>query len=297
MNLRQLEILCEIIKRKSFSKAANAVFLSQPTLTEHIKSLEAEIDLKILDRLGREVVPTKAGEILYKYAQRILTLKAEVKQALEKFKGNLHGELSIGASTIPGEYILPHLLGKFREKFPQISLNQTIRDTREVVNGILDNNIELGMVGAIIGSAKLDYLGFVDDELVLAVPATPLWNKVECVSIENLKQFPFIFREEGSGTQLFITRTFDKFGLNISTLNVVARLGSTNAVVQAIKSGGGVSIVSKRAIEGEIYHNTINCLSINEIKLKRSFYIVTRKGKTNSPLCKAFINFLLDNKF
>lgn len=296
MNLKQLEILCKIIEKRSFSRAAGEVHLSQPTLTEHIKSLESEFNLKLLDRLGREVVPTKAGEILCRYAERIISLTNEAKQSIDRFREDLHGDLSIGASTIPGEYILPHLLFKFRRKHPRISLTVIIEDTGGIIERVLSNQAELGIVGARVASAKLDYHRFVEDELVLVLPVNFACN-TEFFTLDRLQELPFILREEGSGTQIFINRIFEKFGINTKRFNVVARLGSSNAVIQAVKDGVGVSIVSKRAVEEELRRETLKFIPIKGVELLRRFYVVLRQGRTISPLSEAFMSFLLDKKF
>ena len=154
MNLRQLEIFCKIVELKSFSRAARAVYLSQPTLTEHIKSLEEYFGIKLLDRLGREVLPTRPGEILYQYAQKLMNLMEETKQALDNFKGEMRGNVMVGASTIPGEYILPSMIMKFNELFPGISLDLKIGDTRGIISDIIDNRLELGIVGAKSGKPQ-----------------------------------------------------------------------------------------------------------------------------------------------
>jgi DNA-binding transcriptional LysR family regulator len=293
LKLNQLEILCKIIESGSFSRAAVSLRLSQPTLTEHIKSLEDYLGVTLLDRLGREVVPTKAGEILYEYAQKILKLKAEAEQKLYSLKGELKGELVVGASTIPGEYILPALIKDFRDNFPTIFIKLSIGDTKKVIDETLNNQIELGIVGAEVKSAKLEYYPFVKDELILVVPPISSWKKVKSITIEKLKEVPFVLREEGSGTRMIMEKTLESHGMDVSDLEVVATLGSTTAVIQAIKSGGGCSIVSCRAVKEELKKGILKFIPIEKVRFYRKFYLVLRRGKTRSPLCEAFSNFLL----
>jgi DNA-binding transcriptional LysR family regulator len=259
-----------------------------------MKSLESYLGVALLDRLGREVVPTKAGDILYGYAKRILSLKEEAEQKLHSLQGDLKGGLIIGASTIPGEYILPPLVKVFREEFPNIFIQLSISDTKMIAEDIIQNRIEMGIVGAKVESAKLEYHAFVKDELVLVVPSALSWARKKSIAPSDLKRIPFIFREEGSGTGMVMKRALKSRGVDMSDLNVVAILGSTTAVVQAIKNGVGCSIISRKAVQDGLAAGIMKSVPIQGITFARDFFIVTRRGKSKSPLCEAFFNFLLD---
>ncbi|MGD8435966.1 MAG: LysR family transcriptional regulator, partial [Syntrophobacterales bacterium] len=200
MDLRKLEVFCKVYELKSFSRAGKACLLSQPTVSEHIRYLETHLDVRLFDRLGREVVPTRAGEILYKYARRMLILKREAGQTLERYRGKMSGDLELGGSTIPGQYILPSLIGRFRENFPDIFIKLLIGDTMKITTMVLDGQLELGVVGAKIKSNKLQFKQLFDDELVLAVSPNHRWAKRSAIRLEELPEAPFIMREQGSGT-------------------------------------------------------------------------------------------------
>ena len=169
MDIRALEVFCKIVELKSFSRAAEAVYLTQPTLSGHIKGLEEFVGLKLLDRLGREVVPTKAGELLYGYAKQVLAMRNQAIQALEEYKGSLKGHLIIGGSNIPGEYVLPALLARFKARYPDVFMTLKIADSREIARGVLEGTYELGAVGAKFDDGQLVFLKFLEDELVLAL--------------------------------------------------------------------------------------------------------------------------------
>jgi DNA-binding transcriptional LysR family regulator len=293
MKLNQLEIFCKIVELGSFSKAAEALHLSQPTLTEHIKSLEDYLGIIVLDRLGREILPTRAGEILYEYAQKINDLKKEAEEELKRFKDELKGELKVAASTIPGEYIVPGMLGRFREKFPSIHLSVMIEDTRRVIVDILNNKIELGIVGAKVEDQKIEYYRFATDELILVAPNLSSWGGIKSVTVEKLKEIPMVLREEGSGTRMGLEKALKKEGLANVDLKVTTTLGSTAAVIQAIKSGVGCSILSRRAVKDELEKGILKHIAITKMKIIRDFHIVLRRGKSKSPLCEAFYAFLL----
>ena len=147
-DLRQLEIFCKVVEHKSFSKAASAVFLAQASVSERISNLEKMIGAKLLDRLGREVVPTRAGKLLHKHAQHLLDMKRNACLEMEYFIGVKQGEIHIGGSTIPGEYILPKYIEQFNNKFPNISVVLTIADTSKIEDGVSIGFLELGIVGS-----------------------------------------------------------------------------------------------------------------------------------------------------
>ena len=146
-DLRQLEIFSKVVELGSFSKAAEAVLLAQASVSERIATLEGAVGTRLLDRLGRQVVPTKAGELLYKHALLLLEMKRTASLEIEYFLGVKRGEVHMGASTIPGEYILPGLIGRFRKKFPLISVRLSIADTREIEDRVLGGDFELGIIG------------------------------------------------------------------------------------------------------------------------------------------------------
>src|SRR5499425_1908623 len=148
MDLRQLEIFAKVAEFKSFSKAAQALRLTQPTISEHIRTLEQELGVRLLDRLGRGAEVTRAGQLLLSHALRMLQLQREALQAMDSFQGRLAGDLHVAASTIPGEYILPALIGRFKEKFPDIAITLLVGDSRGVVDWVVDGRAEVAVVGA-----------------------------------------------------------------------------------------------------------------------------------------------------
>ena len=148
MDLRRLEIFAKVAELGSFSRAAEALFLTQPTVSEHIRSLEEELGVQLLDRLGRGTTPTRAGQLLLGYAQRMLALGREARQAMDRFQGRVLGELVVGGSTIPGEYVLPELVGRFKRKYPEISICLLIGSSRQVTEWLEESRVEVGVVGA-----------------------------------------------------------------------------------------------------------------------------------------------------
>ncbi|MBW1739814.1 MAG: LysR family transcriptional regulator [Deltaproteobacteria bacterium] len=292
MDLWRLHIFCKVIELKSFSRAAKAVYLSQPTISSHIKELESYLECKLVDRLGREVVPTKAGSLLYHYATRIIALKQEAENALADFQGKIKGRLTIGGSTIPGGYILPPLLGKFKKDYPEVMVTLIQGDTERIIKDTLEGNVELGIVGAKARGVQLIQQKIIDDEMFLIVPPAHNWAARRHIVMKELITEPFIMRELGSGTRKSIEQVLDKAGHALSALNVVAEMGSTEAIRQGIKAGVGVSILSECAVAEELAAGSLKKVTIKGLSFKRAFYLTVHRDRTQSPLCRAFIKFL-----
>ncbi len=292
MNIHRLAVFCKVLELQSFTKAAEAVCLTQPTVSEHIRALEEVVGEKLVDRLGREVLPTPAGKILYQYARDIIQLRDEAIQAIEKFKGNLSGALLIGASTIPGTYILPELIGEFKKMYPSIQITLKISSSAEVVEKILDGTVEFGVIGARWEDRRITLEEAFSDELVLTVFEGHPWEDRKSVRIEEVAGEPFILRERGSGTRMVMNQALDAIGFSASRLNVVAEMGSTEAVRQGIKAKIGISILSHRAVAEDVDRGSLATVPVEDIRLSRPFYLAQRKNKQLSPLCSAFLNHL-----
>jgi DNA-binding transcriptional LysR family regulator len=292
MDIHRLEVFCKVVEMRSFTKAADAVFLTQPTVSEHLRALEEMVGEKLLDRLGREVLPTQAGKILYQYARDIIQLRNEAIQAIARYRGVLAGHLTIGASTIPGTYILPQFIGTFKVRYPDIQTTLLISDSAEVVDRIIDGTIEAGLIGAKWDDRRILMEEIFSDELVLAVYPGHPWADRQAIDVRELATQPFILRERGSGTRRVMFQAFEKGGFNPSQLNVVAEMGTTEAVRQGIKAQIGVSILSSHAVAEDIQRGTLLKVPINDMFIDRSFYLVRRKNRQSSPLCTAFLEHL-----
>ncbi|HEV8674250.1 MAG TPA: selenium metabolism-associated LysR family transcriptional regulator [Methylomirabilota bacterium] len=296
MDFRQLEAFAKVAETRSFSRAAEALRLTQSTVSEHVRLLEDEVGTRLLDRLGRETVPTRAGELLYGYAQRLLALRTDAQQALQQFLGQVSGTLTVGASTIPGEYVLPPLIGTFREKYPQVSIALRIADTRGIGEAVLEGRVELGVVGARPEHRSLHAVELMPDELVAVVPPGHPWFGRRQATLDELKPESLIVREPGSGSRQALENALHEAGTTLADLRVIAEMGSTSAIKQAVKAGVGISIISKRAVEEECRHGLLWCVKVKDLHFTRHFYIVTHAGRSRSPLCQAFLDFLLASR-
>jgi DNA-binding transcriptional LysR family regulator len=292
MDLHRLEIFCKVVELRSFTKAAEAALLSQPTISEHIRSLEEMLGEKLLDRLGREVFPTPAGQILYGYAQKMLNLREEALQAIAKYKGELSGQLIVGASTIPGTYILPKVIGSFKALHPSIHLMLTISGTGEIAEAVMRDDLEIGLVGSRSKDRRLKTEEIFSEELVLSVHPKHPWSSRDEVEMEEMYSEPFILRERNSGTRMVMSQILEAHGFDFSKLNVVAEIATTQAVVESIKARIGISILSRQAVEEELRRGSLVAVPLKGIRFHRPFYLIQRTNRQLSPLCEAFLAHL-----
>ena len=293
MEIKKLDVFCKVVELKSFTKAAEAVRLSQPTVSDHIRNLEEELGQKLVDRLGREVEPTPVGRLLYSYAVKILRLQQETLQALEQYNGNLTGNIFIGASTIPGTYILPKLISSFRDQFPAIKTVVHISGSRAIAKKVMDGEYDLGLVGAIWNEKGLEWLPLFEDTLTLVAHPASAMIKAQPLAVADLFKQPFIFREPGSGTRKVTAQILETQGYKETDLQEVAMLGSNEAVKEAVKAGLGLSMLSKRSIAEDLYRGTLVALVLEDISGERPFYLIRRRNRAMPPAAAAFAEHLM----
>jgi len=297
IDFRHLETFCRVASLKSFSKAAEDLFLTQPTVSGHILSLEQSLSLRLFDRTSREVRPTKAGEVFLKYASKILSSRKDLLNALSEFSQGIRGELFLGASTIPGEYILPGLVGDFKKEHPHFILSLKIADTKEIIQDVLQDDVEFGMIGAKLDHPSLHFEKYEEDEIiVVASSGHPLARKKR-VDVEEILREPWIIREEGSGTQMAVEKALRKKGKSLKQFNVVMKMGSTSSVKEGVKAKLGLAFISGRAIEEELNQGLLSRIVVEGIDaIFRQIYIVFHRGRTLSPIGTEFLRFLKRKK-
>jgi DNA-binding transcriptional LysR family regulator len=269
MDLRRLEVFVKVAEIGSFSRAAEALFLTQPTVSEHVRALEDELGVQLLDRLGRGTTPTRAGTLLLGYARRMLALSREASQAIEQFQGRVSGELTIGGSTIPGEYVMPEVIGAFRGKYPDVRISLLIGSSREVTTWVEDGRVEIGVVGVTPTSRALQARRLMADELVVVVGAEHPWAGRKTVTLDDLREEPMILRERGSGSRETFEQALEGVGLDLAAFRIVGEIASTQAVKQAVRAGVGISLT-----------------------VTRSFHLITHRDRSRSPLATAFLAFV-----
>ena len=293
-DLRQLEVFVKVLELGSFSKAGEAVHLAQASVSERIATLENMVGAKLLDRMGRTVAPTKAGELLYRHALRLLEMKKTACLEMQGFLGVKQGEIRIGGSTIPGEYILPKVIGRFSKEYPRITVSLAVADSEEIETRVLEGEFELGVIGRKSSNKNLASHELWEDELVLALPATHRWAGKKEVLIQEVVREPFISREIGSGTLKSSEAYLQGAGLKeVDSLKVVARLGTSTAVKEGVKAGIGISILSAIALDTELKAGVLKALRLKGIPMFRHFYLIKDKRRTASPIGRSLMEFLI----
>lgn len=293
MDLKLLEIFCCVFEESSFSRGAERLGLSQPTVSEHIKTLETFFGTPLFDRLGRQIHATGAGEVLYARGRSVLDLKQSVVGAMHQYLDRLEGELRIGASNIPGEYLLPRIIGRFHERHPKIRVRVIIGDSEQIIDGVIDGSYEIGFVGSRPRTPGLDLQPFASDRLVLAVPRHESWDGVKQISLRQLAQRPLLIRESGSGTREELEHWLHEHGAALADFNIVAELGSTAAIKEAIKARVGAAIVSDLAVADDVATGVMRIVRIREMgRLKREFYRVFDPRRSASPVRDIFLDAL-----
>ncbi|AEH43942.1 transcriptional regulator, LysR family [Thermodesulfatator indicus DSM 15286] len=296
-DLKKLEVFVKVIETGSFSKAAELCHLTQPTVSGHIKQLEEYYEVPLIDRHTREVKPTPAGLLLHRYAKHILRLWEEFEREMHSYKGGQKGKLRIGGSTIPGQYILPFVLCRFNQKFPKIKINLQIADTKVVAEGVVKGELELGIIGAKVMPHQLHFEPVCNDEIILVIHKDyphEIAQKKQ-ITVEEIPDIPLIIREKGSGTWLTTQNTLKKLGLSPQRLNVVAELGSTEAVRQAVKAKLGASFISEIAVKEDLERGIFKKIEVKNLVIKRHFYLIYPSKKNLAPLAEIFIDFLKES--
>lgn len=293
MDIHHLKVFLSVFKNKSFSRASEELYLTQPTISDHIKTLEEELECKLFDRLGRTILPTKEAEILYAHATSILEKIGTLKDTFNKLKKEVTGDLLIGASTIPGTYLMPKVIADFYKKYPGVSVQVAISDTKGIIDKIIKHELLLGIVGSKISNSPLNFVPFIEDELV--VVASPSLTNKPTLSLDELANIPMVLREEGSGTRKEMEKILEGKGINMENIKIAGMFGSTDAIKQAVKSGLGISIVSKLSVADELKHKILKEIKLDNIQMKRKFYIVSHKKRTLPLAYSIFLEYIKAN--
>lgn len=296
MDFKQIEAFVNVIKYKSFSRAADASFLTQPTISTHVNTLEKELGIKLVDRHGKEALPTKHGKILYKYAIHLLNTREKALVSLTGFSKEIEGVLEIQASSVPGEYLVPPLIAKFRKEFPGVKFYLEESDSYSVEQNIQDQKGEIGFTGYKGTAANLNYEKLLTDKMVLITPREERFLALQekPIQIEDFIREPFVWREQGSATRREFEEKISTMGYDPKQINVAARINSMEAIKQAVSKGLGVSMISRIAVENNLDSREFLTFEIAGLNLDREFYLVWNKSVALSPTAEAFKAFVLE---
>jgi DNA-binding transcriptional LysR family regulator len=291
METRQLQAFCEVLERKSFSQAAERLGVTQPAVSLQVRSLEKRLGVQLLDRSGRRVEPTEAGLRLYRGAQRLLQLEEEIVNDLaERVGGDLAGSFEIGASTGPGGVVLPQLLCEFRQGHPELRIALSVFDTQTVVERVADRTLELGVVGAAPRHRGVEYEPFFRDSVVLACPPGHRFAG-RTVTIDELRGETLVVMQDGAGVRQMIEDELRSLGTRLRDLDVHLELGLQESVTTAVRSGYGVTFISRSSVESDLVAGTLVEARVADVELEREIFLVRATGRSESAAARAFVEF------
>lgn len=289
MNLKQIEVFVAVSEHENFSKAANVLFLSQPTVSAHISSLEKELGVRLFDRNTKEVYLTEQGKRLYGYARQMLDIQNQIKDTFSATRKEEMNFLPIASSSIPSLYLLPRILSRFQRKYPKEPVKVQETDSLGVVEQILSGVAKIGFVGTKVENKPCEFIPFYEDEMGIIMPNSMKYRrKKEAIEKEQEKDFtciskePLILREEGSGTRIETERLFQRMGLDMGTFHVVASMEHPEAIKRFVRNRSGISVISKLAVEEEIREEKLLYLPLPKEIGKRKLYLVYKSREALS---------------
>ncbi len=289
MNLHQLRIFSTVARLASFSRAAEALHISQPSVSIQVADLERALGVELFEQLGKRIYLTDNGRVLDDYAHRILTLVDEAQDAVAEVTELHRGRLAVGASTTPGTYLLPKVLGRYEERFPKIAVTLEIANARRIQERLLRNELDVGVVGWVASSQNFVIQPLLDDELVVvASPRNPL-AAAGGMPVAALRDHRVILRERGSGTREAIETALREVEIELTP---VMELGSIEAIKETVAEGLGITILSRLAVASEVAAGRLAIVPVTDLMLKRVLTIVYHRDKRLSPAILVFLEML-----
>ena len=296
MNLKKIQAFILVIEKESFSLAAEIAGVSQPSISQSIRSLEEDLGVTLLKRTHSIIQPTPAGTYIFDMGKAILDQWYIMEEGVKAFQGTITGTIKIGASTIPGTYLLPRWIGNFKKLFPKVNATIEIRDSDEITTLLLNRKIDFGIVGSPPESSSIYSKVVAKDSLALIVPiGHPLLSTKNTITLDDITSFDFILRDPGSGTRKTMENILDTYGILTNELQCVAQFGSTEAVISAVEEGLGISFVSKLAATRALMGERIQIVTLTEF-FQQTFSFACLKGNEDYPLVKNFLSTIESNR-
>jgi len=291
MSDRRLKVFHTVAKLLSFTKAAEALHMTQPAVTFQVRQLEEYFNTRLFDRTHNKVSLTPAGERVSEFAERIFDLYAEMENSVRDLTGEISGTLTVGASTTIAEYMLPALLGEFKNRYPDINLRLKVSNSEGIVSMVEHNVIDLGVVESSVSNKNLIVEVCHDDQLVVVAPPDhELVERGGKVKASEIVKYPFVSREEGSGTRDVIMQYLLEEKVNLNDLNICLELGSPEAIKGAVEAGMGITIISRSIIDKELKLNTLRELQLDP-PLSRPFSFVRQRQKFKVTVMEELLEF------
>lgn len=288
MDFKQIEAFVNVVRYKSFSKAADATFFTQPTISTHIRNLEKELGVKLLDRKSRVVEMTPQGTKFYKYAVEMINARAQAFDALDNDSDNIKGILEIQASSIPSVTFLPDLLAGFRREHSGIQYYVYSSDTQTVVDNIIERRGEIGFIGEEVQSNALELTKVASDKAVLIAPVS--YDLNDKITMAEAVTYPFIWRETGSATRKSFEAAAVALGYDKETFDVAALFNDMDSIIRSVEAGLGVAIVSEKVATS--FGGNVHIVEIEDYSEERSFFMINLRSISLSPAAEAFSEYV-----
>ena len=292
LNLHQLATFQVVAKHCSFVRAAEELHFSQPAVSAQIRHLEASLGVKLFDQIGRRTHLTQAGEELYLYSQKIFSLIDETLDNMEALRSPHYGRLSVGADTTVGTYVIPGLLGKFHQIYPQVEISLEVLNRASLVDALASNRVDMAIMGKVPSDMPVEIEPFAFNELVLVAAPTHRLAGLERVPIEELGREHFLLREPGSGTRAALENAFQEAGV---PLQISMQVGNNSAIKQGVAAGLGIALISRVALDMELETGRLVILNVEGFPVVRQWRLVHVKDKHLSATAKAFKSFLIQH--
>ncbi|HBC40419.1 MAG TPA: LysR family transcriptional regulator [Pseudanabaena sp.] len=294
--LDQLRILKAIAAEGSFKRAADSLYVSQPAVSLQVQHLERQLDVPLFDRGGRRAQLTEAGQLLLSYGDRILSLCQETCRAIDDLQNLNGGTLIIGASQTTGTYLMPQMIGLFRKKYPEVSVQLHVHSTRRTAWSVANGQVDLAIIGGEIPADLLDALEvtpYAEDELALILPTSHTLAQLEALPIDELYKMQFITLDSQSTIRKAIDRVLLDSGVDPRQLEIVMELNSIEAIKNAVQAGLGAAFLSVTAIEKELQMGALKQMQIDGVVIKRMLLQIRNPNRYRSKATEAFCNEVL----
>lgn len=294
MDVRKLEAFCKVYELQNFSKAGEVMYLSQPTISSHVANLEEELGVRLFDRMGRKVLPTEAGHVLYRSAVSVFENLDRAKASIEMLRDKVVGELVVGCSTIPSHNVMPELLSEFSRKYPDVRFVIRTQDSAEVIRRVADGDWPVGIVGQLPEEEGLKSEVIMEDEVVVVAKAGASWLPVVDgpMPLETMAKLPWVMREKGSGTRRVLEQALLESGKTLRDLNVRCQVDGTCETIAHTLNGVGVSVTSRLASESHVASGNLVRLNVPELEGKRHFYVIYHRDRHMFPALRTFLDFI-----
>ncbi|MDD5284293.1 MAG: selenium metabolism-associated LysR family transcriptional regulator [Desulfuromonadaceae bacterium] len=289
MTLKQLEVFVAIAETHSFSKGGEKTCITQSTASQHIQGLEDELGVRLFDRGRGGALLTEAGKLFLGRARKILADCDDSRSAIRRFLGMEDVVLRVGASNIPATWLIPAVLGQFLKQCRRVRLEVTQGDSRSVIKQLVNEEIELGFTGGRFDDDRIEFEAMGHDNIVCAVSSEFATVSKQSLSQAELCKIPLVVREDGSGTQMAVYEALAGTWISKDALNIVAVLGSTEAIRRALLNGTGYAFVSSMSVSDELLDGQLTTVRIPGLNIKRKFYAARREGRELSPAASAFL--------